>query len=142
VDLISQEVSGSSLWDVPWPDMKKAGYTTDVLLRTMGTMEQSDIPALQAYFKELGHTSLPLFAAQLVTCVVGVRLEDLTHQRRPGAKRDFLTRLKAMKHHFHTQLKANKVRSLTLDELFCLIYLQLYAEDPDPNFKEASPNQK
>src|SRR5699024_2392432 len=49
---------------------------------------------------------------------------------------------KAMKHHFHTQLKANKVRSLALDELFCLIYLQLYAEDPDPNFKEASPNQK
>src|SRR5699024_10435919 len=51
-------------------------------------------------------------------------------------------RLEAMKHHFHTQLKANKVRSLSRDELFCLIYLQLYAEDPDPNFKEASPNQK
>lgn len=142
VDLINQEVSGSSFWDVPWPDMKKAGYTTDVLLRTMGTMQQSDIPALQAYFKELEQTSLPKFAAQLVTCLEDVRLEALIQQRRPGTKKDFSTRLEAMKHHFHTQLKANKVRSLSLDELFCLIYLQLYAEDPDPNFKEASPNQK
>src|SRR5699024_11350315 len=37
---------------------------------------------------------------------------------------------------------SSDVCSSDLDELFCLIYLQLYAEDPDPNFKEASPNQK
>src|SRR5699024_9934800 len=91
VDLINQEVSGSSFWDVPWPDMKKAGYTTDVLLRTMGTMQQSDIPVLLAYSKELEQFPLQVFTSQVVTSVEVVRPEAIKKQRRPRVMRYFLT---------------------------------------------------
>lgn len=142
IDLFTSEITGSSFWDMPWPEISKAGYQTDLLLRITGTMQQSDIPALHAYFKTMDNTSLPKFSAQLITCLEDVRLETLVQEARPGTKRDFSIRTEAMKHHFQTQVKANKTRGLALDELFCLIYLQLYAEVPDPDFKEATANQQ
>lgn len=141
VDLFNMEITGSSMWDEPRQEIKVAGYKTDVFLRSIGTMIHSDIDALKVFFARVQEVELPKFSTQLMTLLEDIRLERLVCEQRPGSKQDFMIRNKTMKQYFHTQLKVNAVRGRKLDELFCLLYLQLYADEPDPNFSSANKKQ-
>src|SRR5699024_4980952 len=61
---------------------------------------------------------------------------------RPGTRADFEKRTKALRNYFQTQLQTNVTQGNALDELFCLVYLPLHAEEPDPRFSIAKTAQK
>src|SRR5699024_3601190 len=134
--------TGSSFWDTVNEDIKKSGYKTDVFLRTLGTLPHSDIPALKAYEEETAASKLPKFAVQLITLLEDLRLEEIIKKKRPGTIRDFQIRKQYLKHYFESQLAATSLsRNYALGELFCLIYLTLQADDPDPSFPRADGQQ-
>ena len=141
IDLFNRELAGSSLWDVPYKKNQEAGYKTDLYLRILGTMRYSDIHVLKEYFSDLSNIVISKFASQLVTFLEDMRLESMIEKERPGTKEDFHIRNTYLKHYFLTQLKTNIVRGFALDELFCLIYLRLYADEPDPDFDMANHKQ-
>lgn len=141
IDLIDEKVTGSHLWDVMNEAIKEPGYKTDVFLRTIGTLHYSHIPSMKAYFENVKKSSLPKFAVQLMTLLEDLRLEEIIIKDRPGTKKDFAIRRKYLKHYFETELAANVTRSNRLDELFCLIYLLLQANQPDPTFPRVNEQQ-
>src|SRR5699024_7171684 len=129
IDIVDGLVTGSSFWDTVNEDIKKSGYKTD-------------IPALKAYEEETAASKLPKFAVQLVTLLEDLRLEEIIKKKRPGTKRDFQIRKKYLKHYFESQLAATSLsRNYALGELFCLIYLTLQADHPDPSFPRADRQQ-
>lgn len=142
VDIINGELTGSSLWDLPHKTIREAGYKTDLLLRALGTIRESNMDEMKQYFTELSETGLPKFQTQLITCLEDLRLQNIIEMKRPGTKRDFNIRKKYLKHYFYTQMKTNVVRGFKLDELFCLIYLRLHADEPDPDFTMANQEQR
>ncbi|GGB40534.1 VWA domain-containing protein [Virgibacillus dakarensis] len=141
IDIIDHKVTGSSLWDMDKRDIKESGYKTDIFLRTEGTLHHTHVPSLKAYLQDMDESKLLKFAIQLVTLLEDIRLEEMIKRERPGTKRDFAIRTKYLKHYFATQLATNVTRSYALDELFCLIYLLLQANEPDPAFPQANTAQ-
>lgn len=134
-------VTGSHYWDVGNQAIKESGYKTDVFLRTIGTLYDSNVQVLKAYLENINEIALPKFAAQLVTLLEDLRLEEVVKKVRPGTKKDFAIRTKYLKHYFETQLATNVTRSYALDELFCLLYLLLQTDQPDPIFPRANGQQ-
>lgn len=141
IDIIDQKVTGSRLWDMDKLEIKEPGYKTDLFLRTIGSLHQTQIPAMKAYLESTDGSSFPKFATQLIALLEDLRLEEIIKRDRPGTNRDFVIRTKYLKHYFTTQLAANVTRSYALDELFCLIYLLLQADKPDPAFPQANNQQ-
>ncbi|WP_404452145.1 VWA domain-containing protein [Virgibacillus necropolis] len=141
IDLIDDRVTGSHFWDVVNEVIKESGYKTDVFLRTIGTLHESHVPSLKAYLEQTNESSLPKFAVQLVTLLEDLRLEEIITKDRPGTKREFAIRRKYLKHHFEKELATTVTRSYPLDELFCLIYLVLQSDQPDPTFPRANEQQ-
>lgn len=141
IDIINHQVTGSSMWDMDKPEISVPGYKTDVFLRTIGTLHSSHVPTLNTYLQEIEESGLSKFAVQLITLLEDIRLEEVVKHMRPGTKRDFAIRTKYLKHFFSTQLAMNVTRSYALDELFCLIYLLLQADRPDPDFPHATGKQ-
>src|SRR5699024_5050227 len=76
IDIVDGLVTGSSFWDTVNEDIKESGYKTDVFLRTLGTLHHSDMNALQTYQENTEASKLPKFAAQLVTLLEDLRLEE------------------------------------------------------------------
>ncbi|MBP2258717.1 vWA domain-containing protein [Virgibacillus alimentarius] len=138
MDIVNGKVTGSRLWDVEKHQIRESGYKTDVFLRTIGTMYYSSVPDLKMYADKRNHSMLPKFSSQLFTLLEDLRLEDLIKKVRPGTEKDFSIRNHFMRHYFGTQLATNVTRSYTLSELFCLISLTLYANQPDPYFPKAN----
>src|SRR5699024_503878 len=103
-----------------------------------GTLRHSNIQALKAYEKNMNESSLSKFSNQLVTLFEDIRLEEIIKKERPGTVKDFEMRRKFLKHYFETQLTTNVIRSNQLDELFCLIYLLIQYNQPDPLFPRAN----
>ncbi|WP_449354060.1 vWA domain-containing protein [Virgibacillus natechei] len=141
IDISNKRVTGSSFWDMNNQETKEDGYKTDVFLRTIGTLTYSHLPTMKAYIEEVNESSLPGFATQLFTLLEDLRLEEIIKMNRPGTKRNFDTRTNYLKHYFETQLATNVTKSYPLDELFCLIYLVLQADNPDPTFPRANQQQ-
>ncbi|MBY7143141.1 VWA domain-containing protein [Virgibacillus sp. NKC19-3] len=141
IDISDKRVTGSSFWDITNQEKKENGYKTDVFLRTIGTLKYSYLPAMKTYLEEVNQSSLPGFATQLFTLLEDLRLEEIIKRKRPGTKRNFVTRTDYLKHYFETQLATNVTKSYPLDELFCLIYLVLQADKPDPTFPKANEQQ-
>ncbi|WP_373895726.1 nitric oxide reductase activation protein NorD [Virgibacillus sp. CBA3643] len=141
IDISNKRVTGSSFWDMNNQEMKEDGYKTDVFLRTIGTLAYSHLPTMKAYIEEVNESSLPGFATQLFTLLEDLRLEEIIKMNRPGTKRNFDTRTNYLKHYFETQLATNVTKSYPLDELFCLIYLVLQADNPDPTLPRANQQQ-
>ncbi|MGM8364345.1 vWA domain-containing protein [Virgibacillus sp. W0181] len=141
IDIFAKKVTGSRYWDTLNEPHKIAGYKTDLFLRTIGTFHLSQIKDLQTFLQKMRTTSISKFASQLVTLLEDLRLEELIKQERPGTKKDFSRRKAFLRHFFETQLAANVTRSAALDELFCLIYLTLQANQPDPLFPKANKVQ-
>ncbi|MBM7601586.1 nitric oxide reductase activation protein [Virgibacillus halotolerans] len=142
IDITNNIVTGSSMWDVENQVIKESGYKSDLFLRTVGTLHYSDVQVLKTYLQDIDESSLPKFAAQLVTLLEDLRLEEIIKKDRPGTKRDFTNRKRYLKHFFTNQIAATSLkRDNQLGELFCLIYLLLQADTPDPRFPKAHKQQ-
>ncbi|WP_339226746.1 VWA domain-containing protein [Oceanobacillus sp. FSL K6-2867] len=141
IDLIDERVTVSQIWRKLDQDTKEAGFKTDVLLRTIGTLHYSHIPTLQAYMESIQESELPKFATQLFALLEDIRLEEIVKKSRPGTVVMFQKRRNYLRNYFEMQLAANVTRSFALDELFCLIYLLIQADSPDPNFPRANEEQ-
>ncbi|MBP2075925.1 vWA domain-containing protein [Oceanobacillus polygoni] len=141
IDLIDERVTVSQIWRKLDQDTKEAGFKSDVLLRTIGTLHYSDIPTMQAYMESIQESDLPKFATQLFALLEDIRLEEIVKKSRPGTVAMFQKRRNYLRNYFDMQLAANVTRSFALDELFCLIYLLIQADNPDPNFPRANEEQ-
>ena len=142
LQLNPKQITASNFWDTFLVDFRAAGYKTDVFLRAIGTMTDSSIPDLQHYLEATQKSGLPNFAKQLITLLEDIRLEENIRTNRPGTRTDFSKRTKALRRYFYTQLGINVTQGNALEELFCLIYLQLHATEPDPSFPQAKQMQK
>ena len=138
VDLIERKVTASRFWEKLELETQEAGLKSDVYLRAIGTMRYSHIPDMQEYMRDIEETHLPKFAAQLFALFEDIRLEEIVKSERPGTTGIFQTRRTYFQHFFIRQLSANVTRSRELDELFCLIYLLIQSDHPDPDFARAS----
>jgi len=141
IDLIDHKVTASRFWDKLPSDVKEAGLKTDVILRTIGTLHHSDISSMKAYLENIRDSSLPKFGTQLFALLEDLRLEEIVKRERPGTKSIFQIRRKQLKNYFENQLNANITRSFALDELFCLIYLVIQSDYPDPVFPRSNEEQ-
>ncbi|HAM80301.1 vWA domain-containing protein [Ornithinibacillus bavariensis] len=141
IDLIDMKLTASRFWDNTPETVKTSGLKTDVFLRAIGTLRYSTIPEMKSYVNEIQETRIPKFAYQLFALLEDLRLEELIKHERPGTRKAFAVRRSTYQHFFETQLNVNATRSFPLDELFCLIYLQLVSETPDPSFPKARVEQ-
>lgn len=141
IDIMDQKVTGSHHWDVSNRTTRKSGYKTDVFLRVIGTLYHSHIPSINTFLDNQTESHLPTFTKQLFTLLEDIRLEDIIIKERPGTSKDFTVRKNYLKHFFETQTVANVTSGNPLDELFCLIYLLLQADTPDPTFPRAKKEQ-
>ncbi|RDW17256.1 vWA domain-containing protein [Oceanobacillus chungangensis] len=141
IDVINHKVTASRFWDTANETAKEAGHKSDVYLRTIGTLHYSNVQMMQQYLGTIDEAGIPKFAAQLFTLLEDIRLEEKIKQERPGTTRLFTIRRDFLKHYFETQLDTNVTRSFATDELFCLIYLLLQSNSPDPYFPRANDRQ-
>jgi nitric oxide reductase activation protein len=142
IDITNDVITVSSIWDVESQKIKIAGYKSDLFLRTIGTLHYSDVQVLKTYLQDTEDSGLPRFAPQLVTLLEDVRLEEMIKKVRPGTKTDFSIRRKYLTHFFTNQIAATSLkRNNQLGELFCLIYLLLQTDRPDPKFPKAHQQQ-
>jgi len=141
VDIINNRLTASTVWNNDNQQMKEAGLKSDVFLRSIGTLHHSNLQALQIYVKNINESSIKKFSTQLVTLFEDIRLEEIIKKERPGTIKVFEMRKRFLKHYFETQLTTNVIRSNQLDELFCLIYLLVQSNQPDPLFPRANEQQ-
>ncbi|MEN2465269.1 VWA domain-containing protein [Ornithinibacillus sp. FSL M8-0202] len=141
VDLIDYKLTASRFWDNTSYEIKEAGLKTDVYLRAIGTLRHSTIPEMKAFLDQITESPLPKFAYQLFALLEDLRLEEIIKHDRPGTTKAFAIRRDAYQHYFSSQLVVNATRSFPLDELFCLIYLQLVSDRPNPSFPKATAGQ-
>ena len=134
VDYRNRVVTASRFWDnMPEQDMV-AGLKTDIYLRTIGTIRHTMKDQLLSYMEALHDTHLKKFAIALFTLLEDLRLEEQCKRERPGTAKWFQVRRREYYKYFESQLIVNMNRGFELDELFCLIYLTLYSDTPDPLF--------
>ncbi|MBS3681038.1 VWA domain-containing protein [Ornithinibacillus massiliensis] len=141
VDLIDFKLTASRFWDNTSYEIKEAGLKTDVYLRAIGTLRHSTIPEMNAFLDHITDSPLPKFSYQLFALLEDLRLEEIIKHDRPGTTKAFAIRRDAYQHYFSSQLIVNATRSFPLDELFCLIYLQLVSDRPNPSFPKATAGQ-
>lgn len=141
IDLIEYKLTASRFWDNTSEHIKAAGLKTDVYLRAIGTLRHSTIPSMKEFMENTLEVPIPKFAYQLFALLEDLRLEEIIKHERPGTKQAFSIRRNAYQHYFGTQLVVNATRNFPLDELFCLIYLQLVADNPFPTFPSATASQ-
>lgn len=134
IDIKNQRITVSTLWEATDAFTKEAGYKSDLYLRAIGTMHKSNAVLIQNFFEE----GLGKFPNQLFTLLEDLRLEGLIQQERPGTKRTFSQRQKYLQKYFQSQLRVNHVRNYPTDALFCMIYLLLTTNQPDPTFREVN----
>ncbi|MEN2768185.1 vWA domain-containing protein [Ornithinibacillus xuwenensis] len=141
IDLIDFKLTASRFWDNTPEAVKEPGLKTDVYLRAIGTLRYSTIPEMKEFVENIHEITIPKFAYQLFGLLEDIRLEEIIKQERPGTKKAFVIRTEAYEHYFQSQLAVNATRGFPLDELFCLIYLQLVSNRPDPIFPKATASQ-
>ncbi|MFD1849305.1 vWA domain-containing protein [Oceanobacillus bengalensis] len=141
IDKSNMRITASRLWDTAKEEFKIAGYKSDVFLRTIGTLRYSSMHAMKEYLESVRESDLPKFSAQLFALFEDIRLEERIKADRPGTRRSFDVRKKYLKHKFETDLIAHATRGLELDELFCLIYLLIQSDSPDPSFPRVNEKQ-
>ncbi|MFD1362482.1 vWA domain-containing protein [Lentibacillus salinarum] len=141
IDNDNFKITASANWGIGNATAREAGLKTDILLRTIGTLNHSDIPAMKEFHEAISESALPKFASQLFTLFENIRLEEIVKRERPGTTNLFTIRRDYLRQFFTQQLEANMTRSLSLDELYCLIYLLIESDTPDPSFPQANGRQ-
>ncbi|RPF54408.1 vWA domain-containing protein [Aquisalibacillus elongatus] len=137
----NRKLSASHFWDHFEDRERIAGYKSDVLLRALGTMTDTNLSDFQDIQDEVQTTERPNFLTELFTLLEDLRLEDRIRQKRPGAISWFKMRTKTYTKYFRTQLETNVTRNFPTDELFCLIYLTLTNDSPVQSFPKANRKQ-
>ncbi|SFB11314.1 Nitric oxide reductase activation protein [Lentibacillus halodurans] len=141
IDIKNNRITASANWGIGNTRARDAGFKTDILLRTIGTLHHSNVHTMQAFMEHISKSALPKFAGQLFTLFENIRLEEIVKRERPGTANLFAIRRDYLRQYFTQQLEANVTRSLSLDELYCLIYLLIQADSPDPSFSTANNRQ-
>lgn len=141
IDLSARIVTASHYWDHTAKEVREAGLKTDIFLRTAGTYYHSDVRELNRYKELIDASSLPIFGGELFTVMEDMRLEDIVRKERPGTAALFRLRQANYRFYFNSQLQTNVTKGYPLDELFCMIYLVLHSDTPDPDFPRASARQ-
>ncbi|TFB24332.1 VWA domain-containing protein [Filobacillus milosensis] len=136
-----RKISASHFWDHYETSERIAGYKTDVLLRALGTMRETNLEDWQNIHDWVEQSKLPNFTTELFTLLEDLRLEEKIRQSRRGTIPWFQSRSKTYTHYFKTQLDTNVTRNFPTDELFCMIYLTLTSTSPDQNFPRANRRQ-
>lgn len=141
IDLERFRMTGSTFWAATQKDLQSSGYKTDLYLRAIGTLKYTDLSVLQPFYKNTKLMPYPDFSRQLFTLLEDLRLEEKIKQLRPGTRRDFIMRKNHLQEFFSSQLVIHTTRGYPLDELFCLVYLTLQADHPEPSFPHALERQ-
>lgn len=141
IDISEKRLTGSTFWETTDTETKQAGFTTDVYLRAIGTLHYTHLVHVQSFLHTVESNHLTSFATQLFTLLEDIRLEKKIVNLRPGTKHNFNIRHQYLQHYFTTQRKTSIIRSLPLEELFCMIYLTLFSSRPDPSFPRANKKQ-
>jgi nitric oxide reductase activation protein len=117
-----------------WDHRKRAdevnGLKSDIYLRTVGNLIETDNEVVKDYIKKVKKTSIPRFSKQLFMMGEDLRLEEICKAKRPGTKPAFATRRELYRQYFKAQLKVNLTKSVFTDSLFNALFLILNAQSP------------
>lgn len=138
IDVDRHTLSASTLWESTPYDIKRAGYTTDVYLRAIGTMHLSHLATLKEFNEQLDELPLPLFISHLFTLFEDMRLEEEIKKIRPGTVTLFEIRNNYLRKYFKSQLTVMTTRGKWLEALFCMIFLQVHSNTLHPDFPSAT----
>src|SRR5699024_3722376 len=138
IDLDRQRLTVSSLWETTEKKFRRSGYKTDLYLRSIGTLYQSDAQALLNFERE-NHDK---FAKQVASLLEDLRLEEIIKRQRPGTIQDFNLRRHYLRNYFTSQLTTNMVRKQPAEALFSMISLTLSASSPEVSFPEDLSREK
>ncbi|OIU71426.1 nitric oxide reductase activation protein NorD [Rossellomorea aquimaris] len=130
VDYKQQIVYVSHFWDHRKRMDEVNGLKSDVYLRTVGSLTETDYEAVGNYIRKIKKTSIPKFAKQLFVMGEDLRLEEICKSKRPGTKQAFETRRELYRQYFQAQLKVNLTKSVFTDSLFNALFLLLNAKSP------------
>lgn len=138
IDSEKMTLSASTLWETTPKETQFSGYKTDLYLRALGTLHETDLQTLKDIHEEIEASSHPNYAAQLFTLLDDLRVEEIIKQQRPGTVSDFSKRTAYFKEYFTSQLITTTTRGQWPEALFCMIYLQVKADSLYPDFPHAS----
>ena len=141
INLKDRKISASHFWDYYEENERLSGYKTDVWLRALGTMTQTNLKDFKDMQIFIDETPIPNFASELFTLLEDLRLEEYIRNKRRGTIQTFRTRSRAYRRYFNTQLQTNVTRNYPTDELFCMIYLTLTSDQPFESFPNANERQ-
>ncbi|MBN8193058.1 VWA domain-containing protein [Bacillus sp. NTK074B] len=130
LDLKEETVYVSHFWDHRKREEEVHGLKSDIYLRTIGNLYETENEDVRQYIDKIKSTSVPRFAKQLFVIGEEIRLEEICKTKRPGTKKTFVTRRELYRQHFEAQLKVNMTKSVFTDALFNSIFLLLHAQSP------------
>lgn len=124
----------SHFWDNRTLEESKAGYKTDILLRTIGTRSYTSKKNIIELINEAKEIKMVTFAQSLFTFLEDVRIEEMIKKEKLGTKKWFESRNKILFEYFQTQATANHNRRFLVDAFFSMILVTLLSPIPDPVF--------
>ncbi|WP_044748481.1 vWA domain-containing protein [Bacillus alveayuensis] len=130
VDFVERKLLVSHFWDNRPLEDKVNGMKSDVFLRAIGSLYNTDFKEVVRFIERAKTTSIPSFSKQLFMLAEDIRLEEICKKERPGTKKAFSIRRKVYRHYFKSQLNVNLVKAVHTDALFNTIYLLLTADSP------------
>lgn len=142
IDTENNTITASHFWDNYPEKLTDTGLKSDIYLRTLGTLRHTNEQLVKRYKEEIAEFRIKKFSAQLFSLLEDMRIEEICKKERPGTKRIFEVRRNTLYTYFKSQLSTNITRSFALDELFCLIYLELNSPLPNPVFSNVNLQQE
>jgi nitric oxide reductase activation protein len=130
VDFVECKLLVSHFWDNRPLEDKVNGMKSDVFLRAIGSLYNTDFKEVVRFIERAKTTSISSFSKQLFMLAEDIRLEEICKKERPGTKKAFSIRRKVYRHYFKSQLNVNLVKAVHTDALFNTIYLLLTADSP------------
>jgi nitric oxide reductase activation protein len=130
IDYKEQTVYVSHFWDHRNRADEINGLKSDIYLRTVGNLSETNKEEVKDYIKKVRKTSIPRFSKQLFMMGEDLRLEEICKVKRPGTKQAFATRRELYRQYFKAQLKVNLTKSVFTDSLFNALFLMLNAQSP------------
>ncbi|WP_270182136.1 vWA domain-containing protein [Alkalihalobacillus sp. CinArs1] len=117
-------VTVSHYWNDIFDGSQFDGMKSDVYLRSLGNVHNTDYVEVDKYLFNLHNRSYPLFRKQLFSLLEDIRLEAICINRRPGTAYAFETRKRLFQKRFRGRMEVHVRQQQHLDALFCAIYLQ------------------
>jgi len=134
IDPENKILTASTLWESTPSSIQDAGYKTDVYLRALGSLHDSNLQTLIDIHTHLDELKLRQFALQLFTLLEDIRLEEAIKKKRPGTVKDFSIRTNYLRNYFQSQLVTMITRGRSIEALYCMIFLQIRANTLYPEF--------